>query len=388
MNLPLITLKVASHNAIPVVQVLFEKDNKILELLRSFKTLRWSKTMACWYLPYENELKHKLFNVVQGKAWLDYTALNQTLTLAPVEIKTPNYTAKPNTEKTGSINLPVLTAEGEQKLQQFKNWLNSKRYSQSTIGTYTDALKTFLRFYSYKTIAEITNEDIIIFNNEYILKQRLSASFQNQVVNAIKLFLKTIENKHLNPELIHRPKRPKQLPNVLSKEEVKLILNSQSNLKHKTMLSLIYSCGLRRSELLNLKLTQIDWNRNLLIIKQSKGRKDRIVPLSYKTGVLVNDYLEAYKPNEWVFEGQDKSRQYDESSLAAVLKQALEKCKITKPVTLHWLRHSYATHLLENGTDLRYIQELLGHSRSTITEIYTHVSNKSIQKIVSPFDNL
>ena len=150
MNLPLITLKAASHNAIPVVQVLFEKDNKILELLRSFKTLRWSKTMACWYLPYENELKHKLFNVVQGKAWLDYTALNQALTLAPVEIKTQNYTAKPNTEKTGSINLPALTAEGEQKLQQFKNWLNSKRYSQSTIGTYTDALKLFCAFIAIK----------------------------------------------------------------------------------------------------------------------------------------------------------------------------------------------------------------------------------------------
>ncbi|MDX2172190.1 MAG: site-specific integrase [Bacteroidota bacterium] len=388
MNLPLITLKTTTHNTLNVVQLHFEKNDALLQVLRSFKTLRWSKTMQCWYLPYENELKNKLFNLLQGKAWLDYHALNQTLKLAPVEIKTPNYSSKPHSEKTVSFNLPALSKEGEEKLQHFKNWLNSKRYSQSTIGTYTDALKTFLRFYSHKTIAEITNEDIINFNNEYILKQKLSASFQNQIVNAIKLFIRIIENKHLNPELIHRPKRQKLLPNVLSKEEIKLILNSQSNLKHKTMLSLIYSCGLRRSELLNLKLTQIDWNRNLLIIKQSKGRKDRIVPLSYKTGLLVKDYLEVYKPNEWVFEGQDRSSQYDESSLAAVLKQALEKCKITKPVTLHWLRHSYATHLLENGTDLRYIQEILGHSRSTITEIYTHVSNKSIQRIVSPFDNL
>jgi integrase/recombinase XerD len=154
------------------------------------------------------------------------------------------------------------------------------------------------------------------------------------------------------------------------------------------MLGLIYSCGLRRSELLNLRLQEVDTKRNLLIIKQSKGRKDRIAPLSEKTIALLNDYLIAYKPKIWLFEGQDKESRYDESSLVSVLKQALEKCAINKPVTLHWLRHSYATHLLEGGTDLRYIQEILGHSRSTTTEIYTHVSNKSIQNVVSPFDSL
>lgn len=385
-NLPLITLKPFVHNNQAVVQLHFEKNTTLLELLRSFKTLRWSKTMQCWYLLNENTIKQQLFNLLKGKAWLDYKAL--TVVLTPALEQKKEIESSTNAQKTITLNLPILNSEGEQKLQHFKNWLNSKRYSQSTIATYTDALKTFLRFYSHKKISEITNDDIIIFNNEYILKQKLSASFQNQVVNAIKLFLLIIENKCLNPDLIHRPKRQKLLPNVLSKEEVKLILNSQSNLKHKTMLSLIYSCGLRRSELLNLTLNQIDWNRNLLLIKQSKGRKDRIVPLSNKTGILLKDYLVAYKPNEWVFEGQDKNSNYNESSLAAVLKQALEKCKITKPVTLHWLRHSYATHLLENGTDLRYIQELLGHSRSTTTEIYTHVSNKSIQKIISPFDNL
>jgi integrase/recombinase XerD len=154
------------------------------------------------------------------------------------------------------------------------------------------------------------------------------------------------------------------------------------------MLSLIYSCGLRRSELLNLKLTDIDSKRNLIIIRQAKGRKDRIAPLSLKVLELLRSYFEAYKPKFWLFEGQDKNSKYDERSLASVLRLAVEKSKIHKPVTLHWLRHSYATHLLENGTDLRYIQEILGHSSSKTTEIYTHVSNKSIQKIVSPFDTL
>ena len=175
---------------------------------------------------------------------------------------------------------------------------------------------------------------------------------------------------------------------MLSKEEIKLILNAPSNIKHKAMLSLIYSCGLRRSELLNLKLTDVDSKRGLVIIRQSKGRKDRVAPLSEKILELLRAYYNAHKPNVWLFEGQDKKSQYDERSLANVLKQALEKSGISKPVSLNWLRHSYATHLLENGTDLRYIQEILGHSSSRTTEIYTHVSNHNIQKITSPFDNL
>lgn len=204
----------------------------------------------------------------------------------------------------------------------------------------------------------------------------------------MKLFFRNIENKQLHPELIHRPKTQRLLPNVLSKEEIKLILNAHGNIKHKAMLSLIYSCGLRRSELIHLKLADIDSKRGLVIIRQSKGRKDRIAPLSKKILELLRDYYNAYKPKEWLFEGQSGKGQYDERSLASVLKQALRKSNITKPVSLHWLRHSYATHLLENGTDLRYIQEILGHSSSRTTEIYTHVSNKSLQKIVSPFDSL
>ncbi|WP_262891236.1 tyrosine-type recombinase/integrase [Cloacibacterium rupense] len=158
--------------------------------------------------------------------------------------------------------------------------------------------------------------------------------------------------------------------------------------KRNTMLSLIYSCGLRRSELLNLKPKDIDSNRNIVIIRQSKGNKDRITPLYRKMLELLRNYYKMYKPQIWLFEGQTKGEKYSEYSLQSVLKQALQKAEIQKPVTLHWLRHSYATHLLENGTDLRYIQELLGHNRSKTTEIYTHVSTKNLQQIKSPFDDL
>ena len=282
----------------------------------------------------------------------------------------------------------VPSEEGIAAIEKFKQWLLSKRYSPSTIKTYSEALKSFLIFYREKPIAEISNEDVIVYNNDYILKNNLSASYQNQIVNAIKLFFQTIRETKMMVDKIHRPKRSKLLPNVLSKEEIKLILNAHSNIKHKTMLSLIYSCGLRRSELLNLKPADIDSKRGIVIIRQSKGKKDRIAPLSPKILDMLREYYIGFKPKTWLFEGQNENTKYDERSLSNVLKQALTKSRINKPVSLHWLRHSYATHLLESGTDLRYIQELLGHSSSKTTEIYTHVSTKSLQQIKSPFDDL
>jgi integrase/recombinase XerD len=154
------------------------------------------------------------------------------------------------------------------------------------------------------------------------------------------------------------------------------------------MLSLIYACGLRRSELLSLKPGDIDKERGVLLIKQSKGKKDRIVPISEKLIGILQEYYRSYKPEKYLFEGQIKGEQYSASSMQKVLRESCDKAGIKKPVTLHWLRHSYATHLLESGTDLRFIQELLGHSSSKTTEIYTHVSIKSIQNIKSPFDDL
>ena len=209
------------------------------------------------------------------------------------------------------------------------------------------------------------------------------------------MFFREVVHCNLDVDKIERPRRENKLPNVLSKEEVRLILNAHSNIKHNTMLSLIYSYGLRRSELLNLRPADIDSKRNIVTIKQAKGKKDRIVPLSPKILIMPRDYYTDYKPKTWLFEGQSENEKYDERSLANVLKQALVKVNISKHGSFHlpagkagWLRHSYATHLLESVTDLCYIQELLGHSSSRTTEIYTHVSTKNIQQIKSPFDDL
>jgi len=272
--------------------------------------------------------------------------------------------------------------------EKLRFWMKSRRYSDSTIKTYMDVLRVFFNYFPDKRTDEITNQDIIVFNNEYILKNELSASYQNQLVNAIKLFYKVVQNKHIEIEKVHRPKKPKLLPNVLSKEEIKMILDAHGNLKHRSMLRLIYACGLRRSELLNLKPQDIDSKRGILLIRQGKGKKDRIAPIPDNLVTQLRDYYKAYRPTVWLFEGQKKGTPYSAKSLENVLKQAVLKVGIKKPVSLHWLRHSYATHLLESGTDLRFIQELLGHKSSRTTEIYTHVSTKSLQKIKSPFEDL
>ena len=330
------------------IAVYFEKNAEWIARIKKLENVKWSATLKAWHLP-DNDENRKRFK------------LDPTLN---------------------------LSEEQALKIAEFIRWLKSKRYSESTIKTYSQAIKTFLLYYSNKAISDITNNDLIKFNNDYILKKNLSSSYQNQIVNGVKLFFQTIEQSKLKVDLVHRPKREKLLPNVLSKEEVKEILGVTQNMKHRTMLSLIYACGLRCGELLALKPMHIDSHRKLLIIKQAKGKKDRIAPLSIKSIQMLREYYAAYKPKEYLFEGQHAGQPYDNRSLQKVLKQSLLKAQITKPVTLHWLRHSYATHLLEAGTNLRYIQEILGHSSPKTTQIYTHVSSEGLQHIISPFDTL
>ncbi len=197
-----------------------------------------------------------------------------------------------------------------------------------------------------------------------------------------------MEHRSMEIESIQRPFRERKLPNVLSKEEVKHILSSLRNQKHRMMLVTIYACGLRCGELLNLRLRDVDSKRNFLIIRQAKGKKDRYVPITVKLIEELREYFKMYKPKTWLFEGQRIGEPYSARSLQLVLKEALIQARIKKPVTLHWLRHSFATHLLESGTDIRYIQSLLGHNSPKTTMIYTHVSEQSLSKIKMPYDDL
>jgi integrase/recombinase XerD len=370
-----ITLKSIVKDDKICIGIYFPYDKALIETVKSIGAI-WSKTMQCWYLENTKQNFNRVYETLKGFASLDLYDLKKQ---QPIPYKT---------KKQASETLPPLSQEAIVQIQLFEQWMKSKRYSSNTVKTYTEAIRTFLRYHASIPISEITEQDLIEFNNQYILKNHYSSSFQNQVVNAVKLFYSRMTKRQLDPGEIHRPKQGRKLPNVLSKEEVKAILEAPTNIKHKTMLSLIYACGLRRSELLNLKPTNIDSKRHLLIIHNAKGKKDSIVPVSDKLIKLLREYYKMYKPEVWLFEGQKPTEPYSEKSLQSVLKLALQKAGIKKPVTLHWLRHSYATHLLESGTDLRYIQELLGHKSSKTTEIYTHVTEKSLKKIKSPFDDL
>lgn len=348
MNSTKFNFSFGSHRDLKVIFIKFDNDNSLKEEVKKIPGTRWSFTNKYWYVPDTAEYR-KIFGLQHNS---------------------------------------VPNESGFKALENFRRWMRSKRYSESTIATYLDGARSFLAFFNDKGLNEISDEDVIIYNNEYILRRNLSASYQNQVVSAIKLLFSTIGNRKIEIENIHRPKRARVLPNVLSKEEVKNILQAHSNIKHRAMLSMIYSCGLRCGELLALKPSHVDSKRNIVLLQNAKGKKDRIVPLSPKILELLREYYKTYKPKIFLFEGQVKGNAYDARSLQIVLKNALIKSGIDKPVTLHWLRHSYATHLMESGTDLRYIQELLGHNSSKTTEIYTHVSTNSLQQIRSPFDDL
>jgi integrase/recombinase XerD len=344
------TAQVITHQKEKRIAVFFEKNPELIARIKQLAGARWSQSKKVWHIPDndENRIRFKI--------------------ILPI--------------------VKFLSQEVVLEITTFQNYLKSKRYSDNTVKTYSEALRSFLMFFSPTPSSALTNDDVIKYNNDFILANKFSASYQNQIVNSIKLYFASVQDKVMVVDKIHRPRPEHKLPNVLSKEEVKLILEILPNVKHRAMLCLIYSCGLRRSELLHLKPFDIDSKRNLIIIKQSKGKKDRIVPLSPRILELLREYYKSYHPTVWLFEGRIKGSLYSEQSLQSVLKQAVKKVGIKKPVTLHWLRHSYATHLLESGTDLRYIQELLGHNSSRTTEIYTHVSTKNIQHIKSPFDDL
>jgi len=271
-------------------------------------------------------------------------------------------------------------------IKRYENLLIQKRYSKNTVNTYCNYFKDFCVYFRNENLEEITTSQI----NSYILglikSRNISISQQNQRINAIKFYYEKVLGKKKQYYELHRPKKEHKLPRVLSKNEVKNILDSCNNIKHKCILMLIYSAGLRRSELIDLKVADIDSERMVINILGGKGKKDRISLFSDNLLQLLRQYYKEYKPKKYLFEGQARGK-YSPTSVANILKKAASRAGIKKTVPPHMLRHSFSTHLLEQGTDLRYIQELLGHNSSKTTEIYTHVSKRAIDKIKNPIDD-
>ncbi|QCK17076.1 integrase [Mangrovivirga cuniculi] len=271
--------------------------------------------------------------------------------------------------------------------KEYIHKLETVRYSKSTIDTYIYYFSDFLTYCQIENSDTMTDEQVKSYLLYLIHDKKASQSTQNQAVNAIKFYLEKIKGEDRKYYWIDRPSKEKKLPVVLSEEEVVRMLKTPMNLKHRCMLTLIYSAGLRVGEMIDMKISDIDGDRMLIHVKGAKGKKDRTTLLSEKTLLLLREYYKKYKPKRWLFEGQGGEK-YSASSLRKVFHRAKKNAGIKKDATLHTLRHSFATHLLERGTNLRYIQNLLGHSSSKTTEIYTHITSKGMNEIKSPLDNL
>jgi integrase/recombinase XerD len=285
------------------------------------------------------------------------------------------------------VRLRVLSDKAIDGVELLRSYLEENRYSGRTVGTYISQLEVFFKYFNEKDPFDITHAELSDFVNSYIIRLGFSSSYQNQMISAIKTFYEISGRGKIIPQILERPRRTRALPKVFSKDEVTRILSSARNDKHKLLLWIIYSCGLRRSEATNIKLTDLDRERGILHIREGKGGVDRIVPVSDKVWVKLDEYLLSFQPSKYLFEGQGGGR-YSVESVYNVFKQALHKAGIKKEVGVHSLRHSYATHLHESGLDIRYIQELLGHRSSRTTEIYTHVSRRNLIAVRSPIEDL
>lgn len=272
-------------------------------------------------------------------------------------------------------------------LDDFTKLLQIKRYSLKTIKTYKNALNVFVHAFPHRDIAQLTVKEIEHFINQKVINDNISVSYQKSLVGAIKFFYNQQLRKNYQLDYLYPDRREYKLPQVLSKTEIQSIITSITNIKHKTIISTIYACGLRLGEAINLKVKDIDSRRNLIRIEQAKGNKDRFVPLPENLLKLLREYYKTYKPKYFLFEGQ-YGEKYSARSVQSILKNALKKVGIRKDVSIHTLRHSYASHLLEAGVDIRVIQNLLGHASIRTTQIYTHISSAHIQAVKSPFNDV
>lgn len=268
--------------------------------------------------------------------------------------------------------------------------LRLRNYSQKTAKAYLSCLRSFVRYIHPRHPREVTNDEIRNFLLHLLEKEELTAGTVNQVINALRFLYVELYRKPLVLGEIPRPKKEHKLPAVLSEDEVLRLFEVVDNLKHRTMLMLAYASGLRVGELVTLRVEDVDGNRGMIHIRGGKGKKDRytLLPESLRSQLLFYWKEFGLQKQGWLFPGQDPRHHLSTRSIQAVFERAARASGITKRATMHTLRHSFATHLLEHGTDLRYIQELLGHHSVRTTEIYTHVSTRSLGQVRSPLDFL
>ena len=332
-------LKPDIHKQQAIVKVTFAYDLELIDLIKKQKGARWSQTLKTWCFVKRYFQLKRFYESLKGQVFVDYSQLKKASSITPTSSKTSKAS---QTE----MQLP----EG------YKEQLILKRYSQNTVKTYSSCFLKFKEYFGGKDINSLSNADIKSFLLHLIQEKRVSPSTQNQYINAIKFYYEKVLKQARMSFAMERPNKAKKLPEVLTEHEVLMILKNTTNIKHKTVLSLLYSSGLRVGELIGLRIQDVVWDKNYLFIRGGKGKKDRITLLSEQMALLLKKYLQRYKPNYWMIENPER-KQYSSSSVRAILKNSSKKAALNKRVIPHMLRHSFATHLLEKGTDLRYIQE-------------------------------
>lgn len=349
-----------------------EYVNKCKEVIKGYDFIQYDRKLDAFLIPYQERNLLSLLRLAKGKLFI---AIHQHVNIQSLYLNSLIWS------QSYKVDIAVP--------KSYLLHLKANNYSLNTIQNYYTSFFQFLCYCNYLNLdyEKLTPEEINNLVVKLSLQNALSTSSSHTIINAIMYYYRSVLGLKAYQSQIIRPKKEKVLPKVVDANMIAAIIKSCENVKHKAMLSLIYSCGLRAGELINLKVEDIDSKRMLIRIQCAKGKKDRQVMLSEKLLTILKLYYKEYKPKYYLFQGQYEDK-YAVSSLRQVLKKACSKAGIKQPITLHWLRHSFATHLLEAGTDIRYIQQLLGHSSTKTTEIYTHVSTKHISQIKSPLDSL
>jgi site-specific recombinase XerD len=356
LNTSSYTFLLGEHHQSKVIWIAFPKDAKLIaELRQAYPAVKWSASAKKWYLPDVQSIR------------------------AELKLDLPNPYGKAVIAQISPINLPAFN--------RFVDELKLKAYSPNTQRTYTTEFAQLLYILKNNAVEKLTPEKLRSYLLYCIQQDKISEQQLNSRINAIKFYFEKVLKQEKFFFDIPRPKKPSTLPKVIGTKDIVKLFDQVENPKHLLMLKLCYGMGLRVSEIVQLKVTDIDSTRMQVLLQAAKGKKDRYVPLPQDALEDLRAYYKAYRPKHFLFEGQ-YGGQYSARSAQAVFKKAMIKAKINKPVGIHSLRHSYATHLLEYGTDITHIQKLLGHKDLKTTQLYAKVSQATVAKVKSPLDRL
>jgi integrase/recombinase XerD len=390
-----ITLKPLYHRGGENIALIAPNQPKLNLAIRKLPKAKWSQSNKCWYIPLNKDSHKGIKDALKALAVIDDSLLKQYLHRRKEVEKTQMEPLRSSLPSNPRIALPMsaawkLNKENLQALQRFMEQLKLKAYSPSTIQTYRNEFLQLLKLLKQKPVSELTSGELRRYFLYCFEKLKLTENTLHSRINAIKFYFEQVLGRERFFWEIPRPRKKTELPRMFTQEEVTAIINSTVNKKHKTMLMLAYSAGLRVSEVVSLKTADIDSTRMTITIRQAKGKKDRLAALSPVLLVMLREYARVYKPlkNGFLFEGSGKDSPYSSRSLQEVLQAAKKKAGIIRAGSIHSLRHSFATHLVDRGTDISMIQKLLGHNSIKTTLRYLHTSNKDLLKIISPLDDL